>query len=93
MKLDLSRGHFYKTIEEAETAIKEYSKEHYFVINWGSSKTIGDDFRRIKKICIHRERFPTNTIFLFVGRFSTNKKNLFVGMIPDEYSLGTIPNE
>ena len=29
--MDLSRGHFYKTIEEAETAIKQYSKEHYFI--------------------------------------------------------------
>ena len=24
--MDLSRGHFYKTIEAAETAIKQYSK-------------------------------------------------------------------
>ena len=29
--MDLSRGHFYKTIEEAETAIKQYFKEHYFI--------------------------------------------------------------
>ena len=28
--MDLSRGHFYKTIGEAETA-KLYSKEHYFI--------------------------------------------------------------
>ena len=42
--MDLSSGHFYKAIEEAETAIKEYSKEHYFVISQGSSKTVvGDD--------------------------------------------------
>ena len=46
--MDLSRGHFYKTIEEAETAIKEYAKEHYFVIKWSSSKTVGDDSWRIK---------------------------------------------
>ena len=45
--MDLSRGHFYETIEEPLTAIKEYSKEHYFVINWGSSKTVVDDSRRI----------------------------------------------
>ena len=38
--MDLSHGQFYKTIEEAETAIKEYSKEHYFIINRGSSKTV-----------------------------------------------------
>ena len=45
--MDLSRGHFYKSIEAAETAIKEYSKEHYFVISRGSSKTVGDNSRRI----------------------------------------------
>ena len=45
--MDLSHGHFHKTIEEAEAAIKEYSKEHCFVINRGSSKTVKDDFRRI----------------------------------------------
>ena len=31
IKMDLSRVHFYNTIEEAETAIKQYSKEHYFI--------------------------------------------------------------
>ena len=36
--MDLSHGYFYKTIEEADTAIKEYFKEHYFVINRCSSK-------------------------------------------------------
>ena len=30
--MDLLHGHFYKTIEEAETAIKEYSKEHYQIL-------------------------------------------------------------
>ena len=34
--MDLSCDHFYKTIEEAETAIKQYPKEHYF-IRWESS--------------------------------------------------------
>ena len=29
--MDLSHDHFYKMIEEAETAIKQYSKEHYFI--------------------------------------------------------------
>ena len=29
--MDLSHGHFYKTIEEAKTAIKQYSKIHYFI--------------------------------------------------------------
>ena len=27
--MDLSHGHFYKTIEEAKTIIKQYSKVHY----------------------------------------------------------------
>ena len=27
--MDLLRDHFYKTIEEAETAFKQYSKEYY----------------------------------------------------------------
>ena len=31
IKMDLSHGHFYKTIEEAETAIKQYFKDHYFI--------------------------------------------------------------
>ena len=29
--MDLSRGHFHKTVEAAETAIKQNSKEHYFI--------------------------------------------------------------
>ena len=29
--MDLLRRHFYKTIEEAKTAIKHYSKVHYFI--------------------------------------------------------------
>ena len=29
--MNLSRGHFYETIEEAKTAIKQYSKVHYFI--------------------------------------------------------------
>ena len=29
--MNLSLGHFYKTIEEAKTAIKQYSKVHYFI--------------------------------------------------------------
>ena len=29
--MDLSHGHFYKTIEEARTAMKQYSKVHYFI--------------------------------------------------------------
>ena len=28
IKMELSRGHFYKTIEEVETAMKQYSKKH-----------------------------------------------------------------
>ena len=29
--MDFSRDHFYTTIEDAETTIKQYSKEHYFI--------------------------------------------------------------
>ena len=29
--MDLSHGNFYKTIAEAETAIKQYSKGHYLM--------------------------------------------------------------
>ena len=47
--MDLSRGHFFTTIEEAETAIKEYSKEHYFVINRGSSKTVEQYNKKVKE--------------------------------------------
>ena len=32
IKMDLSRGHFSKTIEEVETAIKQYS-EHYLYLS------------------------------------------------------------
>ena len=45
--MDLSRGHFYKTIEEAKTAIKQYSKVHYFIRLIHSS---GIAPRRIKTI-------------------------------------------
>ena len=31
IKMDLSHSHFYKTIEAAEKAIKQYFKEHYFM--------------------------------------------------------------
>ena len=71
--MDLSCGHFYKTIKEAETAIKEYSKEHYFVINRGSSKTVGDDFRRIKLLLYVRDDFRRINKILLVGNwFSWN---------------------
>ena len=29
--MNLSCGHFYKTIEEAKIAIKQYFKVHYFI--------------------------------------------------------------
>ena len=29
--MNLVHGHFHTTIEEAETAIKQYFKEHYFI--------------------------------------------------------------
>ena len=31
IKKDLTRGHFYTTIEEVKTAIKQYFKVHYFI--------------------------------------------------------------
>ena len=65
--MKLSHGHFYKTIEEAETAIKEYSKEHYIVINRGSSKTVEDDSRRIKMFIFVRDDSRRIKLFLFVG--------------------------
>ena len=60
--MDLSCGHFYKTIEEAETAIKQYSKEHYFIrLNHP---------RRIKKI--YSSGFPTNNGNLYHFMISWN---------------------
>ena len=71
----LSLDRFYKTIEEAETAIKQYSKEHYFIrLN---------RLRRIKKIVFVGNRLPTNNKN-FIRRESppTNKKNVFVANRP-----------
>ena len=45
--MDLLRGHFYKTIEETETGIKQYSKEHFIRLNRP---------RRIKKIVFAKNR-------------------------------------
>ena len=57
--MDLSRGHFHKTIEEAETAIKEYSKEHYFIrLNRPSTNKI---------FVIRWESSLTNKKKLFIG--------------------------
>ena len=65
--MDLSRVHFYKTIEEAETAIKQCSKEHYFIrVNRP---------RTNKKNAIRRESSPTNKKkFNPRETFPTNKK-------------------
>ena len=83
--MDLSHGHFYKTIEEADTAIKEYSKEHYIVINRGSSKSLGGRFPTNKIFLINRGRFLTNKIiFIRQIRFLMNKKNYLSEIVPDE---------
>ena len=82
--MDLSRGHLYKTIEEAKTAIKQYFKVHYFI------RLIRP--RRIKKFYVNKRNFirresppplPTNKKMLFVGnRLRRIKKKLFVGNRP-----------
>ena len=61
--MDLSCGHFYKTIEEAETPIKQYSKEHKFIrLNRPRRmKQIirrESPYRRIKKNVIRRKSSP-----------------------------------
>ena len=45
--MDLSRGHFYKTIEEAETAIKQYIPKNIILYVW----IVPDE-------CIRRESPP-----------------------------------
>ena len=63
--MDLSYGHFYKTIEETKTAIKQYSKVHYF-IRLIRRRRIKKNFnrwespRRIKIFFIHRELSSMN---------------------------------
>ena len=57
--MDLSRGHFYKTIGEAETAIKQYSKEHYFIRQ--------NRLRRIKKNLFVGNRPDEFKIFYSLG--------------------------
>ena len=67
--MDLSHDRFYKTIEEAKTTIKQYSKVHYFIRLIRS--------RRIKIILFVGDRLPTNTKTVFVAnRPPTNKKNV-----------------
>ena len=51
--MDLSHGNFYKTTEEAETAIFQRTLLYMSPTN--------------KKQFIRRESTPTNNIFLFVG--------------------------
>ena len=72
--MDLSCGKFYKTIDEAKTAIKQYSKEHYciHVIRPRRIKTIlfvGNRPRRIKKN-------------VFVGNRPRRKKKLNLSGFP-----------
>ena len=52
IKFDLSTGHFYKTIEEVKTAIKQYSKVNYF--------NLLIRLRRINKMLFVGNRPPTN---------------------------------
>ena len=74
--MDLSHGYFYKTVEEAETAIKQYFKEHYFIsVNrpW-----------RIKKILLVRN-FPRRIKeFVFVGNRPQQITIILFVEIPDE---------
>ena len=87
--MDLSCGHFYKTIEEAETAIKQYSKEHYFI------RLIRP--RWIKKI--YSSGIPlTNQQKLFVGNRPRRIKKTYASeIVSDElknvYSSGIVPDE
>ena len=41
--MDLSHGHFYKTIEEAEIAIKQYFKEHYSSESYPNKKNYSSE--------------------------------------------------
>ena len=81
--MDLSRGHFYKTIEEAETAIKQYSKEHYFIRRWESPPTNNKNMfvrnrpRWIKKI-IRPQSSLTNKNFFYSSGFPTNNDDLLL---------------
>ena len=61
IKMDLSRDHFYKTIEEAKTAIKQYCKVYYF------SHLIRP--RRIENFLFVGNRTPTNNK-IFIRRES-----------------------
>ena len=76
IKMDLLHGHFYKTIKEAETGIKQYSKEDYFIrLNRP---------RRIKFFLFVGNRPQRINNILFVGnRPRRINKLVFVG-IPDE---------
>ena len=69
--MDLSHGHFYKTIEEAKTASKHYSTVHYFnrlIRSW-----------RIQKLLFVGIRPPTNKKSVFVGnRPNTAIDNFFL---------------
>ena len=79
--MDLSNDHFYKTIEEAKSVIKQYSKVHYFI------RLICP--QRINKNVIRREPPSTprriNKI-LFVGNRPRRIKKLYSsGNVPHEY--------
>ena len=81
--MNLSCGNFYKTIEEAETAIKQYSKEHYFIclnrpqqIKNLYSSGMANGPRRIKIILFVGNRPPTNKEnFMYRESSPMNKKN------------------
>ena len=67
--MDLLHGNFVKTIEEAEIAIKQYSKEHYFIGPRRIKKSlfIGNRPLTNKKNVIRQESSPMNKKMVFVG--------------------------
>ena len=81
--MDLSHGHFYKTIEEAETAIQQFSKEHYFIRLKRSGRItkilfVGNRPRRIKKNLFVGNRSRRIKIMLFVVNRPPTNKHTFI---------------
>ena len=83
-KMSISRGHFYTTIEEAETAIKEYSKEDYFVIRNLRVRVRNRESRRIKIFLFVEDDSRRIQLFLFVGNRPRRIKIILLVWIPDE---------
>ena len=70
--MNLSRDYFDKTIEEAKTAITQYSKVYYFI------RLIRP--RRITKFLFVGNHPPTNKKMLFVGNRPRRIKSFIVGI-------------